>query len=426
MSNNQHRGRRPQVRADGNRLVIGEKVDWSTSIDFRKSIYGTFNRKGYSDVVVDFSESRKPYANGIVPIAMELDAYRKAGCDITLIPPNHPGALGVFRANNWLHCLDPYHWEDSKNLDSALHLPLSKFHNDDELNELVSHAVEICIQQLVFAHGVPQAFEWALNEIAGNVLVHAGASVQGWVQITTYKDNHRLALVVADSGMGIPSSMADAFTLRNDLDALERAVEAGVTSKPDFGQGNGLAGSIAITQNSGGMFAAVSGRARLRILGSEVTARNHFPPFQGTFVEMQFDTDREIDLPKALWGHEPTNYFETKYESPTEDKYEVSLREYASSFGNRITGQRIRNIILNLLENRQQPIAVQMEGVAIVSSSFADELFGKLFVHFGPLEFSRIVELKGLNPTVRSIIDRAVAQRMAQSLGASDAAELTR
>jgi hypothetical protein len=285
------------------------------------------------------------------------------------------------------------------------------------LNDIVNRAIEVCFQQLVFAEGVPQAFEWALSEIAGNILVHSEDEF-GWLQVITYPEKQKLALIVCDSGVGIPKTMKTAFPdIRSDQEALEMAIRKGVTSKPNYGQGNGLAGSLAIAQGSNGVFAITSGQGRIRLLDGKLEHTAHFPHYKGTCVEMQFLTQQEINLPRALWGHKPVDYMELKFE---DDKGELvfKLRDYASSFGNRITGERIRNLVRNLLkQNPGKSIRISMSDIVVISSSFADELFGKLANELGVIDFGRFIKFDEINPTCQGIIDIAIAQRIAQTVG---------
>lgn len=55
-----------------------------------------------------------------------------------------------------------------------------------------------------------------------------------------------------------------------------------------------------------------------------------------------------------------------------------------------------------------------MDDVAIISSSFADELFGKLMLEMGAVDFSRLLKFEGINPFCKSIVDISIAQRIAQ------------
>src|SRR6476620_6288661 len=68
----------------------------------------------------------------------------------------------------------------------------------------------------------------------------------------------------------------------------------------------------------------------------------------------------------------------------------------------------INEITDNVLVHSQSP-----DGrIHLISSSFADEVFGKLFLELGPLDFSNKIELKNLDGTVKLLIDKAIIQRM--------------
>lgn len=47
-----------------------------------------------------------------------------------------------------------------------------------------------------------------------------------------------------------------------------------------------------------------------------------------------------------------------------------------------------------------------------MSSSFADEVFGKIFLDLGPMRFMQTIRLVNVSPTVQALIDRAITQRM--------------
>ena len=62
-----------------------------------------------------------------------------------------------------------------------------------------------------------------------------------------------------------------------------------------------------------------------------------------------------------------------------------------------------------------------LEGeVQLISSSFADEVFGKLFIGLGPIRFGQLCRFTNIDTTVQKLIDRAIEQRMK----AGDQAEL--
>ncbi|HEY8122362.1 MAG TPA: STAS-like domain-containing protein, partial [Myxococcota bacterium] len=89
-----------------------------------------------------------------------------------------------------------------------------------------------------------------------------------------------------------------------------------------------------------------------------------------------------------------------------------AMHAEAASFGSRVSGTRVRTKLENLIKmNPESRIIIDMREVAFCSSSFADEVFGKLFVAKGALAFMSRFELRGVHPTVQSLVDRAILQR---------------
>ena len=399
---------------EDNRIVLPWRVGWRGFVQFSKVLYTLTERKGYDRIVVDLSRVGRAYPNGMVPMIAEIHSCRERGITFEVVAPSAEMTRSLFKPCGWLHHMSPGDCEAPR-VSPSRSLPLERFSSDEELNDIVSKAVEVCLQQLVFAEGVPQAFEWALNEIACNVLIHSEAT-HGWIQVLTYRENRQLVLVVCDHGVGIPTSMSRRYSFHSDREALELAMRKGITSRPDVGQGNGLAGALAIAQHNRGRFAVTSQRGRVQVLDGIVKADTNFPPYPGTCVDMHFFTDTEIDLPKALWGHEPVDHMEMKFEDDAGDLV-FRLRDYASSFGNRITGERIRKLVTNLLiQNPGHSVRIVMDDISVISSSFADELFGKLCADMGPVDFSRMIKLSGIDPICKSIVDYAITQRLAQNV----------
>ena len=64
----------------------------------------------------------------------------------------------------------------------------------------------------------------------------------------------------------------------------------------------------------------------------------------------------------------------------------------------------------NLL-SMQHLLAVDLDGIGVISSGFADEVFGRLFYELGPRSFMTRIELRNVDKTVEGLIDRAILQR---------------
>jgi hypothetical protein len=141
----------------------------------------------------------------------------------------------------------------------------------------------------------------------------------------------------------------------------------------------------------------------------------------GTVVIAQIDFSSPMLLEEALSfagkKHTPVDFVETRYEQMDSEDLLFSLRDEARTFGSRASGTPVRNKLLNLLQMCPgQRVRIDCDGIPLVSSSFADEVFGKLFVHLGPLGFMQRVALINVEKTVSSLVDKAITQRTATGL----------
>jgi hypothetical protein len=69
--------------------------------------------------------------------------------------------------------------------------------------------------------------------------------------------------------------------------------------------------------------------------------------------------------------------------------------------------------VLNVFSEGAYRVILDFGGVGMVSSSFADEVIGKLVAHFGFSGFCQKVLMRNVNATVQSLIDHSVQQRIA-------------
>ncbi|WP_170946111.1 STAS-like domain-containing protein [Rhodococcus sp. 14-2483-1-2] len=96
--------------------------------------------------------------------------------------------------------------------------------------------------------------------------------------------------------------------------------------------------------------------------------------------------------------------------------YRVSVSEIEESLGSRKRGAEIRTRLENYLKAAagQQFVVLDFKGVGVVSSSFADEVLGKLAAGIGELQFRRTVFIDNASVTNRSLIERAIALRISE------------
>lgn len=401
-------------------IQLGEELNWSCFRQIQSHVINAIEQDGGTLIELNFSQVTRVFPNGAVPLIVLLEHYRKRqGTNFKITNTQH---LPVLVTHDYLAHLDPNAGIVPRGRPSAAHV----FGDDTELNQLINKQIDQVLGQAQFASGVLTAFEWFLNEIAGNILVHSQGS-KGWLQVVVHPSTRHLSVVVVDSGIGIPASIRGSETLRqqfgSDLDdaqALEISLRYGVTSKPDFGQGKGLTGTMSIVKaNRAGRMAITSQSGRVFYSPDSIGLKleRHIPPFPGTLVDIQLDFSEPLEIEKALWGHVPANFTEIVYGKDLPlGVMKLLLKDEAASFGNRITAARIRLKIENLLnEAPADTLEIDFEGVSMLASSFADEVFGKLAAQLGIIGFSRRLRFLNLNAFCQGIIDDVVQARMAQT-----------
>ena len=209
--------------------------------------------------------------------------------------------------------------------------------------------------------------------------------------------------------------------LQTDAHAIGEAMKAGITRNPNAGQGNGIAGALRIATMSEGSFNIASGLAQVRVQAGETRNFKRRKPerFQGTVVYLELALDARFHLSEALGlggdPHQPTDIIETAYQTDESDATVLKLCEESTGFGSRTAGRQLRTKCTNLLNAEPgKPLVMDWEKVPLVSSSFADELIGKLFASLGPLAFSARIRNIRMEAVVRALIDKAIMQRVAQ------------
>ena len=104
--------------------------------------------------------------------------------------------------------------------------------------------------------------------------------------------------------------------------------------------------------------------------------------------------------------------------------YLLSVSELAHGTGTRQSAIKLRNLILNSYFETKQRVIIDFTGVNLISSSFADELIGKIISEYGFMFFINTFQIIGASSINIRIINRSIEQRMAQKYYEPDMPEL--
>jgi hypothetical protein len=388
--------------------------------DFIKAVFQGTTKAGYDELTLDFSQVSKVFPNACVPICAAIDHYRRNGIQFKV--QNLPPFLAI------THMIDPLE-VTAENLRTAMD-PTSRvwvISNEQGISTLLDNYVYALSQKTECKAGVIHAFEWSLNEVMDNVLQHSEIRC-GFVMVQIHPDAHRIAICVADAGIGIYNSLlSSVHRPRSVVDAITLSVKEGITRDTSIGQGNGLWGLLEIVSTNRGGLTLTSGPGSVFYRpNSNVQTFDNLPfldrRYQGTIVDFQLHSSTPIDLPKALRGHTTVNLTLEKFETEMGEQL-IEVKQHSHGTGTRKAAERLRNMIVNIINQGSSRIVLDFSGIGVISSSFADELVGKLIVKYGLFSFQEAIRLKGMTDTVQAIVQRSVAQRMMQSLRESSSEE---
>ncbi|MDD9819937.1 MAG: STAS-like domain-containing protein [Nitrospira sp.] len=410
-----------------NEILVNEKFDDGYALrGLLSAVHKATTEEKLSDVVLNFKHCSHVEQGPMVFLCAQILKHRKHGIGFALIAPESPELQRLFRNTNWAHFIDP-RFDPARRFEGLEHLPATQYRNLTEQSLAVDKIVKVIWGAILpMGRRSLAAFEWSINEITGNVLSHADSPVGGLVQVQTFPKNRKAQFVVADAGVGILKTLRKGHpTLTHDVDALEEAICEGVTSDKSKGQGNGLYGSAQMCLHGESAFELHSGYASLIFVPRRKKPSRAKPegvPCDGTLVAVTIDFSKPKLLEEALRfqgrKHEPlVDFVETQYEQSGDGDMCFKLVDESQSFGSRVAGKPVRTKLLNLYGMHSSgKISIDLSNVPIMSSSFADEVFGKLFFEVGAVGFMRRFELMNVEDIVRHIIDKAIAQRVSTGI----------
>lgn len=405
------------IRVNRDKVQVFGDLRLSSLEQLTGALHHTVVVAGYSDLIID-CESVTSVTHSVIP---PLAAYfrllvRNYNAEFKVIPPRAPHANKCFTRLGLGHFLD--HRQFQKPKTKAADSVLIQYFNDDERNAAVDKVMNSLLRTVDLDREHLSAIEWAVNEITDNVMTHAESKIGGFLICHVLAQKKIVEFTVADCGIGVARSLK----IRDEREAVERAIQEGVTKNTSTNQGNGLFGTYKLALVSNGVFVLKSRHGNLYVTkNGEMHTKKDRVPFPGTFVVCQIDCNRPDLLKEAfVFGgrqHVPGfDYIEKKHESP-QGTLKVNAAEISPTFGSRQSGQEARRYIRNLLRTDAGSVEIDFSGVSVISSSYADEVFGKLFVELGPVAFMRMIKIVNSVETIDHLIDRAVSLRVKTGLG---------
>lgn len=402
------KGSPPVIERKGEILYIYDLKRNKAVGDFLRVLRDGINR-GYTHFVLCVPNRIAFFPNVVTPIVGMMDYYREQKAI----------SFSYHTGESELNIESIFSSQEYSNGSSSILNKVWRFSSSRQVALLVDDIVGELRKAAVFQKSVLNSIEWSLNEVMDNVLQHSEAEY-GYVMGQLHASNEQVAFTVFDSGRGMYNSLKGSeHHPNNDIDAITLAIRESVTRDKSIGQGNGLFGLHSIVQQGAGRLRITSGRGAYMYNNGNVTTFENIPIISkekaSTTVEFQLKYSSDVSLDNALKFHgvpyQLTNLWLENLENEMGEIRYV-IKDHSEGTGTRHSASRVRNEILNILQEKPQKVIIDFSGVAVISSSFADELIAKLLTQLGLYQFNQIIKLSGLDYSQQNILHRSVVQRM--------------
>ncbi len=296
-------------------------------------------------------------------------------------------------------------------------LPLHSIRDTKDCWKVICALGDMILHQFENSRQFFPALEWAVNEVMDNVHIHSESKTPGVVYAQYYPTKNSLEVGICDMGRGILNSLQEAIPdLGSDHEAISKALLRGVTRNPEIGQGNGLAGTLDVARANRGTFYLWSGRTCWR-MGSGVEKQAvDLDPVIGTAIHLRMDVRNPVDLGQTFIGAGLMDPNDSTFLNAVEEiavREGIQVRSECDHVGSRIPATALRRKVEAILAGVEQgKIILDFTGVTGASSSFLDELLGRLVVRMGSKNFGRRLAIVGLAPELRQMADVVVKQRL--------------
>jgi hypothetical protein len=281
----------------------------------------------------------------------------------------------------------------------------------DSCKHAVDAVCDLVLHQFDNARDFLPALEWAVMEITDNILIHAQSRTPGILCAQYFPERQRLDVGLCDMGRGLMASLSETHAVRSHGDAVRKALQRGVTRDKVNCMGNGLAGTLEIAKVNGGSFQVWTGDVTFRIQDGRERGFVQHAAVPGTGLLLSLKTDRPVDLRETFIDQRSWTYIDAEAQRIDEGGGIRVLDECVHT-GSRPPATSLRRKLLSLLPELSGPLVLDFEGVDSASSSFLDELLGRLAEELGPASFRTRIRLERASNRIRGMADVVVRQRL--------------
>lgn len=255
-----------------------------------------------------------PFALAMAACLGEAANSRNAPVSGTI--PNVASMPYLVRMGLFKHIHTPAPITIEEHEDSGRFVPLTQIKTSQDLTNTITNLIPL----LHAAQAVSDPIRYVISELGRNVLEHSGSPTGGFVCAQYFKDKRRIAIGMADAGIGIFEAMRPYHNPTDEQDAFRLALTPGIsgtTSRIGGNETNAGAGLFfirSIAKVSGNFFFIYSGKTGYKLLRRQKVknvlyanplSEGHnintdLPNWQGTVIGIDINVDETREFSGLL------------------------------------------------------------------------------------------------------------------------------
>ena len=290
-------------------------------------------------------------------------------------------------------------------------IPARLITDDDDVFEANNVICDLVLRQFDNAQEFLPAMEWAVYEIIDNIRLHSNTPVPGVLTAQYYPQRYRLDIAIVDAGRGIMASLSESQHLWSHGDAITKAIQRGVTRNPDVGQGNGMAGTCEIVRLNGGELHVWTGDVDFTVRGGRDRGFRKIPEVAGTGIFLRLDTRHSVCLSDTFISDPGWSYINYEAERLVEVGG-IRIADECVHTGGREPARTLRRKIETLLNELDGSLILDFDGVTFATSSFFDELLGRLAGAIGAENLGQRIHIINLSQNLCAMANVTIEQRL--------------
>jgi len=299
-------------------------------------------------------------------------------------------------------------------------IPLTRIDCSAAVETAYESVCELIVCQFENAREFLPAVDWAVYELLDNVTAHSESNGCSYLFGQYIKKEKKICISVYDYGIGLQSSLSPYYTkVTNAQIAIELAMARGITSKQNDHLGNGLAGTREICKKNLGRFCLSTGN-KMFVETAEDIFYQTIPAIPGTHLILDLRTDKPVDLRSTFIEENEIDYIYRSIAKLGNTGNRIILIDECPDFGSRLTAKRLRQKIEALLPDMNTALILDFESVLSMSSSFADELLGKLYTFNQNNNLFEHIRIENINDACLRRVNVVIKQRVDNKTASTD------